>query len=353
MRQYSGGSDRELASWYCDLYDPPMSIGDAVRSRRLELGLSQAEVAALAGVSRQLIGALEAGKHLPRIDAAISLARALGSDIETLFATSPPPVDVRSASRPADGALVRMGRVGDRVVTAAVRSGWDAADGVVVDGSVTPFDALPQGLVVAGCEPGLETLETLLRQRGVGALAVNASTADAVDCLAGGRVHAAVVHGAAGDLDPPGRVGEAVRYRLASWQVGLAAPADASDSLFATALDGFHEVIQREPGAAVQQAFRRRVGVDVPGPVVGSHLEAARLALITGNAAVTIEPAAYAVGARFLPLEMHRTELWVAGQWVGDRVVASGLDLLMSGRFQRQLRHVGGYDLDGFGDRAA
>lgn len=93
--------------------------------------------------------------------------------------------------------------------------------------------------------------------------------------------------------------------------------------------------------------------MDVPGPVVGSHLEAARLALITGHTAVTIEPAACAVGARFHPLELHRTELWLAGQWVGDRIVESGLDLLMSGRFQRQLRHVGGYHLDGFGDRAA
>lgn len=330
-----------------------MSIGESLRSRRLELGLSQADVAALAGVSRQLIGALEAGKHLPRIDAAISLARALASDIDTLFATPRLPVDVRSGDSPADGALVRIGRVGDRPVTASVRSGWDAADGVIDAGSIAPFGGLAPGLVVVGCEPGLETLEALVRQRGVGALAVNASTADAVDCLVEGRAHAAVVHGAGGELDPPGRVGSVVRYRLASWQVGLAGPADSSDSLFTTALDGFHEVIQREPGAAVQQAFRRRIGVDVPGPVVGSHLEAARLALVTGRAAVTIEPAACAVGARFHPLELHRTELWLAGRWVGDRVVESGLDLLMSGRFQRQLRHVGGYDLDGFGDRAA
>lgn len=315
--------------------------------------MSQAEVAALAGVSRQLIGALEAGKHLPRVDAAISLALALEADVDTLFAASQTPVDVRSGGAPADGGLVRMGRVGNQAVTASVRSGWDAADGLVDHGSVSAFGALPPGLVVAGCEPGLETLEALLRERGVGALAVNASTTDAIACLAGGRVHAAVVHGTAGGPDPASRAGNAIRYRLASWQVGLAGPADAADSLFAEALDGFHEVIQREPGAAVQAAFRRRIGVDVPGPVVGSHVEAARLAVATGYAAVTIEPAARAVGARFHPLEIHRTELWVARQWVGDRVVETGLDLLMSSRFQRQLGHIGGYDLDGFGDRAA
>jgi molybdate-binding protein len=73
----------------------------------------------------------------------------------------------------------------------------------------------------------------------------------------------------------------------------------------------------------------------------------------TGTPAVTIEPAARAVGAEFHPLETHDAELWVAVEWSRDRVVGEALDLLSGRRFQRRLAAIGGYDLAGCGTRVA
>ena len=50
-------------------------------------GLSQAELANRAGVSRSLVAAIEAGRNTPSVAAGIAVARALGVTVEELFAT--------------------------------------------------------------------------------------------------------------------------------------------------------------------------------------------------------------------------------------------------------------------------
>jgi hypothetical protein len=115
------------------------------------------------------------------------------------------------------------------------------------------------------------------------------------------------------------------------------------------ALRGEVDVIQRERGAGVQRAFENaRVDGDsqpASGPLAKGHVDAVRCAVATGLPAVTIEPAALALGAQFHPLEVHVVELWVDEQWIGDRAVTTALDALSGARFRRQLSAVGGYDL--------
>lgn len=331
--------------------------GESLRTLREGAGLTQAQLAARAGVSRQLVGAVEQGRHLPRVDAALALAAVLGVEVEALFRSEPAPVEVISGSRPPEGALVRAGWVGDQPVTAPVRigaDGWDVADGAVRDGSLSLFEPRRPGLVVAGCEPGLEVLERLLREAGMGAVAASASSAAAIAALAGGRVHAAVVHGPDPDLSHD-RVDIGVdRFHLARWRVGLAGPPEATSGWWQEPLSGRVPVVQREPGAGVQRAFEEAVGRrDVPGPRVGSHLQAARRAVLTGMPAVTIEPAALAVGAAFHPLQAHEAQIWVAEQWQGERFVTEALNIISGRRFRLRLRGVGGYDLTDTGTRAA
>jgi hypothetical protein len=69
--------------------------------------------------------------------------------------------------------------------------------------------------------------------------------------------------------------------------------------------------------------------------------------------AVTIEPAARAVGAGFHPIEVHSAQLWVGQAWVNDGVVEEAMAILVGSRFRRQLAGVGGYDLERLGTRAA
>ncbi|MBV9534199.1 MAG: helix-turn-helix transcriptional regulator, partial [Solirubrobacterales bacterium] len=69
-----------------------MTRGAALRERRLQCGLSQTELAARAGVSRQLVAAVEAGRNTPAVDAALRLARALATTVEELFCAPAPRV---------------------------------------------------------------------------------------------------------------------------------------------------------------------------------------------------------------------------------------------------------------------
>lgn len=329
-------------------------MGDRIRQLRLELDLTQGELARRAGVSRQLIGALEAGRHLPRVDAAISIASALATDVPSLFGPVADSFDVVSGDSVEEGEMIRLGRVGETTVhsVAGVGStGWHAADAIVEGGRLKRLSSIAPGVVMVGCEPGLGVLEETLREGSRGGLSVTCSTGAAIRALREGRAHLAVVHGESPDeSDAEGL--DVTRYHLCSWRVGLAGPAEQSGWVD-EALDGRVEVAQREEGAGVQLAFERAAPRPVRGPLVGGHVEAARLAATTGMPAVTIEPAAVAFGADFHSLETHRAEVWVSRSWVGDSGVEAVMNEIVGERFRRRLAGVGAYDLSGIGGRAA
>ncbi len=56
-----------------------------VKERRLELGLSQAELAASMGVSRQTINSIETEKYTPSLPLALALGRFFNMPIEEMF----------------------------------------------------------------------------------------------------------------------------------------------------------------------------------------------------------------------------------------------------------------------------
>ena len=62
-------------------------IGQAVRERRLALGLSQAEVAARAGMSQPALSRLEAGGTVPTIPVLERIALALETQLIVVFGT--------------------------------------------------------------------------------------------------------------------------------------------------------------------------------------------------------------------------------------------------------------------------
>jgi len=58
---------------------------NSVRALRTRAGLSQADLAAAMGVSRQTINSIENGRYLPSLPLAISLARRFGATVEEVF----------------------------------------------------------------------------------------------------------------------------------------------------------------------------------------------------------------------------------------------------------------------------
>jgi len=339
-----------------------VTLGSSLRARRLECGLTQAELAARAGVSRQLVAAVEAGRNTPAVDAALGLARALGTTAETLFDDTRHGVVAALGDALRDGKPVRVGRVGDQLVASGLPdhgiagASWAKADGVMDTGELRLFPAAtPTGAVLAGCDPALGVAETMLDGLGSRSLlALSAPTDTALSALELGHVHAAVVHGVEHELPDPSV--PVARWHLARWQVGLAiAPGLRGRSLEAL-LGGDVPVFQREPGAASQQAFQRAAlaaGIEAlpPGPRASGHLDAARLAAILGGAAVTTEPAATAFELTFIALEDHVVEVWVADCWAAHPGVEALGEILATGAFTERVARFGGYDLSRCGDR--
>lgn len=332
-------------------------FGDRVRRLRQEAGLSQAALAARAGVSRQLVGAVEAGRHLPRIDAGAALATVLGVPVESLLAPPAGAATDAHGEPPSPGQPVRVGRVGDRLVCRPCQpgdSGWEPADGSTSAAGVELLPGARPGGVVVGCDPSLGLAEQLVaRSAGPALMTVSASTTAAIAALRAGRAHAAAVHG------PPGRLPAAPagvrRWQLAAWRVGLATAAP-TPGWEEAAIAGASPVVQREAGAQVQRAFERAVdgagGTAPTGPRVGGHLAAAAAARARGLPAVTIEPAALAAGLAFHPLEEHTCELWVDDRWRSEHAIVALLDVVGSAAFASRLAAVGGYDLAGAGAAA-
>jgi len=58
---------------------------NAVRGARTAMGLTQADLAAAAGVTRQTVVAVEAGDYAPSVYLALALAERLGRSVEDLF----------------------------------------------------------------------------------------------------------------------------------------------------------------------------------------------------------------------------------------------------------------------------
>ncbi|MGW8355230.1 substrate-binding domain-containing protein [Streptomyces wedmorensis] len=334
--------------------------GERVRERRLGLRWAQEELAVAAGVSRQSVAAVESGRQVPSVTAALRLAAALGCSVEELFA--PPGQDVfvpvmADEGRPEVGTPLAVARVGDHQVWAPLGEsdghGFALADAVWSEAGPQLLDgASVDGFVVAGCEPALGMVAAAAPGRGPGRLVVvHASSGRSLAAVAAGRAHAAVVHGPAGGLPPvPEGV---VRWELARWPVGLAhdGPAPALSEI------GTGQVLiaHRDPQAGSQQALLRTLAAagapdHVAGPVVSGHLASARMTAAGQVAAgITTAAAAASVGLDFSLWEEHVVQLWADRRFVEHPGMSTLLQVWCSPRVSARLRRLGGYTLTGAG----
>src|SRR5437764_5078117 len=236
------------------------SDGTKVRLARQARGLSQQQLAGVAGVTRQAVSAVESGHSDPSLRVALGLARALGMAVEELFGPGEPgdPVLARPvAPVSAPGSRVALATVGDTFVALpldadlAARLGFGAAGGLTVRGGGTQGAQGAQGtqgaqgisgvqvavrpigpprptVVVAGCDPALPLLETplALLDPPLAFAWWPCGSAEALRLAAAGLVHAAGVHrvgpGEGGDSSgTSGISGGAEAVGFASWREGL------------------------------------------------------------------------------------------------------------------------------------
>jgi transcriptional regulator with XRE-family HTH domain len=121
--------------------------GARLRLARQARRFSQQQLAAMAGVSRQAVSAVESGQSDPSLRAALGLARALGMTVEEVFGSSSPAPQV--VARP----VAALGGEGARVTLAPMGEGLVPLP--LSDVTVSRAGFLPAGGLAAGAGPDM------------------------------------------------------------------------------------------------------------------------------------------------------------------------------------------------------
>ncbi len=347
---------------------------------REQRGISAAQLAKLAGVSRQTVYAVEAGDYVPNTTLALQLARILDVRVEDLFhldtdaraLPAPVTVDLLSTGGPARrGQPVQVCRVGKRTVGVSADPQpimLPLADGVIVEGSkVHLFQDLDASkrLLVAGCDPGISLLaQHLGRFEGVDLLVALSSSRQALEWLRQGRVHVAGSHlrdASSGEYNLPAvrrmfPQGAVKVVTFAIWEQGLVFASGNPKSIRGVEDFARKEVriVNREKGAGSRELLDeklRTAGVAasrVKGydQIAHGHLPAA-LAVSLGDAdcCIATRSAARAFGLGFLPLATERYDLVIRRQFTQLPAVEALLDVLNRAAIRRKLEILAGYDM--------
>ena len=376
--------------------DAKDSAGTALRLARQARGISQEQLAGMAGVSRQAVSAIETGTTTPSLRLALALARALGLTVEETFGpgTPPPVVHARPvAPLGEDGSGLELAPMGETFVAlplagrAVTRAGFAPATGLAVgirddqsqlSGSqpwspkamrsrpvcpVQPVGPPRMTLVVAGSDPALPLLEVPL-----GLLDPPVAFAwwpcgsdEALTLAAEGLVHAAGAHlsGGSGD-DHAGSADTLLRQgaeviAFCSWREGLVIRPE-----LATDISGVGDlrhaglrVVNWEPGAEARGALDKELadhGIEadqLPGyeSRVTGHLQvAAAIAAGLADVGVASEPAALEYGLVFVPLVSKQFDLVIPAAARESREAQGLLKVLSSPWLNAQLASLPGYD---------
>jgi len=367
-----------------------MAIGETIRAKRRALNLTQIELARRTGLSRQALGAIEAGIYQPSVGAALSLARELGETVERLFDVQSEKegrhlnalwydeiVDCKTSKRP----RASLGRVGGRIVAVPqnaaglslspvagilARLKGNRAEVLTYNSS----DEIDAALLIAGCDPSVTLLADWMTRHHSPArlVSIPCSSTRALDALVKGCAHTAGVH--LRDADAEDYNLESVRHALgrraaivvtfARWEVGLAVRAGNpfGISTIAELTKPRLRIANREPGSGARAVLdlglkQARIRPDRIGGYqteYSGHLEVAS-AIASGHAdtGVTLRVAADAYDLEFIPLREERYDLVILAAEADTPPVRAMLDTLNSRRFAREISQFCGYDTEPMG----
>jgi len=370
-------------------------LQNQLKAVRTRLGLSQQDLATVAGIARQTIGGIEAGTYALSLSVALRLAKALGCSIDELFWLEDDRLTVDAVAGiggalPAEGGApvrVMLGQVGGQWVAypltgeQAFRQEMIPADGLAVRSdsegkrlSVQLLDSpetLAPSVLLAGCTPAL-SLWARSAERWHPGLRVHwthANSMAALRRLRDGHVHAAGVHlcdPATGEANAPfvrAVMGETptVLVNLGVWEEGLVVACGNPKRLRRGADLAQPEVtlINREQGAGSRLLLDALLQEDdVPvaavsgyGCAVSSHQEVAvEVASGSADAGVSTEAVAALYGLTFIPIRAVRYDLALRTESLELPSVRQLLDTLQHRWVRSQLAVLGGYDTSRTGE---
>jgi putative molybdopterin biosynthesis protein len=371
--------------------EPASNIENRLKTLRTAAGLSQADLASMAGVTRQAIYAIEGDHYLPTTAVALRLAGALGCRVEDVFSLisngqviegeliGPSPVAARSR--------VKVARVGGRTVVRPVADLGDllnftvAADGLLLGQArsrvrktrnrvqvelLRDRRLIDDSIVVAGCDPAIFLVGEFLRRRDPTASVVGWTMGSmaALEALKREEVHVAGLHlvdSKSGESNLPYlrrnlKAGEFMVVTFAGWEQGLMLPRGNPKSIRGVedlARRGVR-IINRETGAGARVLLDQKLaslgmrGSEITGydQIAGSHLEVARLiAQKQADVGIGVRAAAGLLGLEFIPLQEERYDLVVPRAYFDRHAgLKHFMDALVTRSFRTEIDALGGYD---------
>lgn len=365
-----------------------MRIENGVKLARISRALSQAQLAARAGVTRQVISAIESGDYTPTTGIALKLAHALGRQVEDLFWLGDEVQHIEARLALLDdthisGPLrVRLGRCGEDTVAIPLTGPTmsEPADGLIEhpqrNGSnivrlleSESLRSLEQTLFAYGCDPALAILGGHLHRRYPGtrlAWMPCGSTA-ALQALLRGDAHMAGTHlhdGDDSDTLPTIRrvLGNlpVLVVTFATWEEGLIVAPGNPKSV--RTIHDFSRpdvtIINRELGSGARNLLDRELaskGIEssqIRGyeRVTRSHQAVAEaVAAGTADAGIGIRAAANALGLGFVMLHHQRYDLVITQAYAESSMIQALLDQLSRPALRREIEALGGYDISAMG----
>ncbi len=366
-------------------------MSNCLQETRRRRGLSAADLASQAGVSRQAIHAIEKGDYVPNTTIALRLAKILATSVEELFPLDeeegPAGVETQTAellSGASDlqaGQPLRICQVGRRRVAVPVALPafeLPVADALYLEPSARRAgravkvralerqhmrqDPLARRLLIAGCDPAVSLLSGYLeRQSKSTLLAVNASSRRALEILRAGEAHIAGTHlrgRGASTLQVIRQYfteAEVSVVTFARWEQGFVVARGNPKGI-----SGFGDLarpdlvlVNREPGSGsrtvldAQLKALRLSGEKVRGydRLASGHLEAAwKVRAGEADLCLAVGAAAKVMGLDFIPLVTERYDLVIPKGFLSLPAVTSLLELLYRSEFRCQLEAFGGYD---------
>ena len=372
---------------------PDSDLRNNLKSIRTRLGMSQQDLANLAGVTRQTISGVESGQSAPSVAMTLRLASSLGCQVEDLFwfEQELPEVEAILAKSIScnQKQRVSLARIGGQWIAYPL-VGKDAfrVEMIPADGEVNSLssrntvrvrllddlDKLHNTVVIAGCAPVL-SLWARASERWHPQLRVQhnfANSMAALHSLCRGEAHIAGMHlydPETGEHNTPfvrEVLGdrEAVLITLGVWEEGLLVESGNPMGIKTVTdlVDAKAMIVNRELGAGTRMLLERKLQEEelpfhaVKGfdHIVKSHQDVAE-AVVSGIACAGISTASVAAsfGLGFVPLHSSRYDLVILKEYLEEAPVQQLLGTLGNRLVHSQLEVLGGYDTSKTGDVVA
>jgi putative molybdopterin biosynthesis protein len=365
-----------------------MAVKSKIQQFRKESRLTQADLANVAGISRQAYTAIESGKSVPSTEIALRLARALKVRVEDLFELNDADsktIEVEligGINSVPEGTRVQLVGFGPR------RLARPLTEGSFTSHIFNPTDAIALSargdrrvelkllnesavhtatLLLAGSDPATSILAQMIYDISIRLIWVEAESIASLRALARGEVHIAGCDfrdRTTGLYNTP-LVHEIVPFpctiiRFAVWRQGIIVGSGNPKSIHH--IDDLVRpnvtLINRQPGAGSRGLLNRLIwesGIsagDIRGydRTVNGHLAAGEMvASGLADCGIGIEAAARAHELEFLMLNEEPYDLVIPNHLLDTPAVQTLLSLLKSRQFRRQVESLGGYDISAMG----